>query len=67
LIVDGSIGASEIKANAIDANQLAISNSNAGGTGIFMLGSESSGGPKINIYQSGTLRVKLGNLTTTGD
>jgi predicted phage tail protein len=65
LIVDGSIGASEIKANAIDANQLAISNANAGGTGIFMF--SGTGGPKINIYESGTLRVKLGNLSTTGD
>ena len=65
LIVDGSIGASEIKANAIDANQLAISNANSGGTGIFMF--SGTGGPKINIYESGTLRVKLGNLSTTGD
>lgn len=68
LIVDGSIGASEIAANSITSNELLIASTTGGG--IRMTDTDGNGnttGAKIEIYDNATtpvLRVKIGYLGT---
>jgi len=58
MVVTGSIGASQIMANAITSEELAIANDNSGGNGIFLNGTTNT----MEIYDSGNLRVKIGKL-----
>ena len=58
MVVTGSIGASQISANAITSEELAIANDSSGGNGIFLNGSTNT----MEIYDSGNLRVKIGKL-----
>jgi len=58
VIVDGSIGADEITANSIDTAQLKISSS-SGNERMHMDGDNN----RIDIYDSNTLRVRIGNLS----
>ncbi len=68
LIVDGSIGASEIAANSITSNELLIASTTGGG--IRMTDTDENGnttGAKIEIYDNAStpvLRVKIGYLGT---
>lgn len=58
LLVSDTVTADAVNANAITAEALEISNNAAGGTGMFFDGTNN----KIEIYDSGTLRVVIGNL-----
>ena len=58
MVVTGSIGASQIMANAITSEELAIANDSSGGNGIFLNGTTNT----MEIWDSGNLRVKVGKL-----
>ena len=65
MVVSGTIGASQIAANAITTEELAVFNDNQGGSGIYLNASTN----RIEVYDgaptSGTMipRIKLGNLS----
>ena len=57
MVVSGTIGANQITANSIDTNQLAVSSS-SGNNRIHVDG----GNNRIDIWNNGYLRVRIGNL-----
>ncbi len=57
MVVSGTIGANQITANSIDTNQLAVSSS-SGNERIHVDG----GNNRIDIWNGGYLRVRIGNL-----
>ena len=59
MVVTGSIGTSNLVADSITAEKLAISLDSAAGSGIFM----NSSSNVIQILESGVTRVKIGNLS----
>ena len=62
LIVDGSIGASEIAANSITADELKIASTTGGG---IRMSDTTAAGAKIEVYDNSStpvLRVKIGYL-----
>ena len=68
MVVSGTIGASQIAANAITTEELAVFNDNQGGSGIFLNGTTN----RIEVYDgaptsgpTGNMipRIKLGNLS----